>query len=39
VFKKKFGEVEDACLAQAMVDTVREPAALAAEPIPQTAQL
>jgi hypothetical protein len=26
VFKKQFSEVEDACaLAQAMVDTVREP--------------
>jgi hypothetical protein len=25
VFKKQFGEVEDACLAQAMVDTVCEP--------------
>jgi hypothetical protein len=25
VLKKQFGEVEDACLAQAMVDTVCEP--------------
>ena len=25
MFKKQFGEVEDACLAQAMVDTVCEP--------------
>jgi chemotaxis protein methyltransferase CheR len=25
VFKKQFGEVEDGCLAQAMVDTVCEP--------------